>query len=117
MKREEFDEPQLIAALQQGQAFRQLVETFQKKVYNPALSVLHNAEDAEDLTQEVFMQVYESIGSFRSESRLSTWLYRVATTKALERLRYKKAKRRFGFLLNWRVWHPRRRYAAGATPA
>ncbi|HNC38715.1 MAG TPA: RNA polymerase sigma factor, partial [Chitinophagaceae bacterium] len=48
--------------------------------------------------QEVFIQAFRSIGSFKGESKLSTWLYRIATTRSLDLLRSKKSKKRFGFL-------------------
>lgn len=59
---------------------------------------MQSAEDAEDLAQEVFIQVHRSIDRFKGESKLSTWLYRIATTKALDFLRSRKTKKRFSFL-------------------
>ncbi len=94
------DEKQLIADLQNGSenAFRRLVELFQDKVYNTVLSIVQNAEEAEDVSQEVFIEVYESVRKFRGDSKLSTWIYRIATTKALEEYRKKRASKRFAFL-------------------
>ena len=88
-----------ILLLKQGDvsAFRDLVTEFEKKVYNTCLGLLQNTEDAEDLTQEVFVAVYESIHSFKGEAKLSTWIYRIAVTKSLEYLRMKKRKKRFAF--------------------
>ena len=80
------------------EAFKELVETWQDMVYNTALGILQNAEDAEDTAQEVFVQVYESIGSFKEESKLSTWLYRITVSKALDHIRKKKRKKRFAFI-------------------
>jgi RNA polymerase sigma-70 factor (ECF subfamily) len=57
-----------------------------------------NSDDADDLTQEVFIEVYHSIYKFREESKLSTWIYRIAVNKSLEYLRKMKRKTRFGFL-------------------
>jgi RNA polymerase sigma-70 factor (ECF subfamily) len=59
---------------------------------------LQNAEDAEDTAQDVFIQVYESIASFKEESKFSTWLYRITVSKALDHLRKKKRKKRFAFV-------------------
>jgi RNA polymerase sigma factor (sigma-70 family) len=59
---------------------------------------VQNPTDAEDLTQEVFIKVIDSISSFKEESKFSTWLYRIATTKALDLLRSRKRKKRFGFI-------------------
>lgn len=79
-------------------AFKTLVDTWQNMVYNIALSILQNTEDAEDVSQEVFIQVYESISSFKGESKLSTWLYRIAITKTTDHIRKKKRKKRFAFI-------------------
>lgn len=91
------DELQLIEEIKNGNetAFRQLVEQYQAMIYNTALGIVQQAEDAEDITQEVFIQVMNSIGSFKGESKLSTWIYRVSVTKSLEQLRRKKRKKRF----------------------
>ena len=90
----------LVEQLKRGEeaAFKTIVDTYQNMVYNTCLSIVKSEEDAEDLTQEVFVQVYQSIGSFKGESKLSTWLYRIATTKSLDHERKKKRKKRFGFV-------------------
>jgi len=90
----------LIEQLKQGDqtAFRQIVETWQDLVYNTAIGIVQNAEDAEDVAQEVFVQVYESIDGFKGESKLSTWLYRITLSKAMDHLRRKKRKKRFAFV-------------------
>lgn len=90
----------LIEQLKQGDgtAFKSIVDTYQNMVYNTCLSIVKNEEDAEDLAQEVFVQVYQSIKLFKGESKLSTWLYRIATTKSLDHERKKKRKKRFGFV-------------------
>ena len=79
-------------------AFQQLVEQHQYKVMNTCYGFVHNEEDAEDLAQEVFLEVYNSIGTFREESKLSTWIYRICVTKSLDFLRKQKRKKRVGFL-------------------
>ena len=62
----------LIEQLKQGDeaAFKTIVETWQDMVYNTALGIVQNAEDAEDISQEVFVQVYESIHTFKGELKL-----------------------------------------------
>lgn len=80
--------------------FKFLVEKYKDKVYNTVLSILQNAEDAEDIAQEVFIQVYTSINNFRGNSSLSTWIYRISITKSFEKIRFKKRKKRFAFLIN-----------------
>lgn len=79
-------------------AFRHLVETYQKQVYNTVLSLIQNNDEAEDIAQEVFMEVFRSIESFREDASLSTWIYRIATTKSLEVIRKKKTQKRFAFI-------------------
>ena len=76
-------------------SFRGLVETFKDNVYNTCFGFLRNAEDAQDVAQEVFIEVFESIGGFREDAKLSTWIYRIAVTKSLEYLRWKKRKKRW----------------------
>ena len=94
------NEQELIALLKERDesAFKQLVLTWQDMVYNTVLGIVQHEEDAEDVSQEVFVQVFQSIISFKSESKLSTWIYRIATTKALDHLRKKKRKKRFAFV-------------------
>jgi len=94
------DEQILIEKLKQGDeaAFRQVVETWQNMVYNTAIGILQNAEDAEDVAQEVFVQAFESIKTFKAESKFSTWLYRITISKSLDHLRRKKRKKRFAYV-------------------
>ena len=94
------NEWELIERLKQGDeaAFKQIVESSQGLVYNTALGIVQNPEDAEDVAQEVFVQMYESIKGFKGESRLSTWLYRITVSKAMDHLRKKKRKKRFAFV-------------------
>lgn len=89
-----------IENLKQGDeaAFKNMVDTCKDMVYNTAIGILQQAEDAEDVTQEVFMQAYESISSFKGDARLSTWLYRITITKSLDHLRKKSRKKRWGKL-------------------
>ena len=79
-------------------AFKTVVKTWQDMVFNTVLGIVQNPEDAEDVSQEVFVQVYESIVSFKGESKFSTWLYRIAITKAMDHIRKKKRKKRFAFI-------------------
>jgi RNA polymerase sigma-70 factor (ECF subfamily) len=76
-------------------AFRQLVEDQQNFVLNTCLRFVHVTEIAEDITQEVFIEVYKSINSFRGDSKLSTWIYRIAVTRSLDYLKMMKRKKRF----------------------
>jgi RNA polymerase sigma-70 factor (ECF subfamily) len=76
-------------------AFRSLVEEYQGRVFNACLNVLHDREDAEDVAQEVFIEVFNSLRTFRGDSKLSTWIYRIAVSKSLDLVRWKKRKKRF----------------------
>jgi RNA polymerase sigma factor (sigma-70 family) len=89
-------ELQLIQALQQGEeaAFKLLVANYQDRVYHTALGFLLSSEDAEDAAQEVFIRVFEKIASFKGESSLATWIYRVTVTQSLDMLRKKQRKKR-----------------------
>jgi RNA polymerase sigma-70 factor (ECF subfamily) len=79
-------------------AFKTIVETWKDMVFNTALGIVQSMEDAEDVAQEVFIQVYESIHSFKGEAKFSTWLYRITITKSMDHLRKKKRKKRFAFI-------------------
>jgi len=79
-------------------AFKELVEEHQLKVINTCFRFLNNKEDAEDIAQEVFLEVHRSIDKFRGEAKLSTWIYRIAVTKSLDFIRKKKRKKRMGHL-------------------
>lgn len=94
------DERILVEKLKQGDetAFKTIVETWQNMVYNTALGIVQNPEDAEDIAQETFVQVFHSIGTFKGESKFSTWLYRITVAKALDHERRKKRKKRFAFV-------------------
>jgi RNA polymerase sigma factor (sigma-70 family) len=94
------NELELIQQLRAGDelAFKALVANYQDMVYNTALGVVQNSEDAEDVTQEVFIQVYRSIDQFKGDARLSTWIYRITTTKALDHIRSRRRKKRFAFI-------------------
>jgi RNA polymerase sigma-70 factor, ECF subfamily len=88
-------EENLIRGLQAGEedAFRLLTDTWQKQVFNTCYSIVHNREDADDLTQDVFIEVFRSAGKFRGDARLSTWLYRMAVNKSLNLIRSRKNRR------------------------
>ena len=89
----------LLAQLQGGSeaAFRELVERYQTRIYRTVFALLRSPEEAEDVAQEVFVEVYQTIGRFRGEAALSTWLYRLATSRALKNRRRARAKKRFAF--------------------
>lgn len=100
MKTEITVESELIEKLIQGdeKAFKSFFDHYKQKVYNTAAGFLTNSEEAEDITQEVFIQVFRSIKHFKKNSQLSTWIYRITVTKCLDQLRKKKTKKRFAFI-------------------
>ena len=73
-------------------AFEELISKYEKTAYNIALKMLKNPDDALDISQEAFIKVYKSIGSFNFESSFSTWLYRIVTNSCLDFLRKNKTK-------------------------
>lgn len=81
---------------QQEQQFRKIVETHQDRVLNTCYRFLKSREDAQDVAQEVFIQVYKSLDEFRGDAQLSTWIYRIAVTKSLDFIRRQNRQRRMG---------------------
>ena len=71
-------------------AIRQLVDQYQRKVIKVAYYFLGNMEDAEDLSQDIFLEIMESIKKFRNEASFSTWVYRITVNKSLNRIRKNK---------------------------
>jgi RNA polymerase sigma-70 factor (ECF subfamily) len=86
-------ERSLVQRAQRGDeaAFATLFQLHKKRVYSVCLQMTKDVADAEDLTQEAFMQVFRSINSFRGDSAFSTWLYRVAVNTVLMKLRRRKS--------------------------
>lgn len=80
----------LISRLQQRdeKAFVECVQEYQDKVYNLLYRMLGSREEAEDVAQEVFVTVFKSIDSFRGDSKLSTWMYRIAANQCKNRIKY-----------------------------
>jgi RNA polymerase sigma-70 factor (ECF subfamily) len=74
------------------EAFRLLMERYQQQVFRVAIGFVHSRQDAEDITQEVFIRVYRSLSSFKEKSLFSTWLYRITLNTSINYLN--KNKRR-----------------------
>jgi RNA polymerase sigma-70 factor (ECF subfamily) len=72
------------------QAFSTIVSHYQKMIFTIVLKIVENREDAEDITQEIFIKVFKSLDQFKEESGFSTWLYRIAYNTTLSELRKKK---------------------------
>lgn len=88
---------EIINQLKQGNeaAFRKLVDSYQKLVVNTCYGMLHNREDAEDIAQDVFIEVYRNVDRFRADAKLSTWLYRIAVNRSLNHIRDNKKHKWF----------------------
>ena len=86
----EFDEKELIAKLKSGsgkeQAFQILVKTYQQRLYWHIRKIVMNHDDTDDILQNVFIKVWKNIDSFREDSSLFTWLFRIATNESLSHL-------------------------------
>ena len=93
------EENTLIKALKSGseEAFKRLVDQYQTKVLNICLGYFPIRQDAEDLTQEVFVELFRSLNKFRGDAKLGTWVYRIAVNKCLEMVRYRKRGKRMAF--------------------
>src|SRR5256885_14911202 len=79
----------LIQRAQAGdrEAVSALVQSQQTYVYSIAMSIMRNPADAADMTQEAFVRLLRSLGTYRGETRFTTWLYRLVTKNCLDRLR------------------------------
>ncbi len=76
-------------------AFNELTQRYKRKIYLTAYRILGNHEDADDITQEVIIKMYNSLSSFRKESSIFTWLYKITTNLSLNELKRKKIKNFF----------------------
>jgi RNA polymerase sigma-70 factor, ECF subfamily len=92
----ETDDRQLIAELRQENtrdlAFHRLVKTYQERLYWHIRKIVLSHDDTDDVLQNTFLKVWKSIDSFREESKLYTWLYRIATNEAITFLNSKKRR-------------------------
>ena len=86
---------QLIREITAGNdaAFKKLMERYQQQLFRTVMGFVHTKEDAEDVTQEVFISVYRSLHTFQGESEFSTWLYRITVNMSLNFLRSNRKKR------------------------
>ncbi|HBF18523.1 MAG: RNA polymerase subunit sigma-70 [Owenweeksia sp.] len=96
-------EYELISLLQQKdeKAFAELFRQYSGLVYNTALGLVQNQQEAEDLVQEVFVSVLQYVSDFRGDSSLKTWIYRLTISSSLDYLRAQKRQKRgsmFSFL-------------------
>ena len=90
-----FDESALVARARTGdvQAFTELVNHYERKIYRLAKHITQNDEDAEDVLQETFLKAYEHLDSFQGNSKFYTWIVRIGVNEALMKLRKRKGDR------------------------
>ena len=81
-------------------AFEELVLKYEKTVYNLALRMVGDRDDAFDMTQEAFIKAYGSLSSFRGDSKFSVWIYRITTNVCLDFLRSKSRKQQVSLSLS-----------------
>jgi RNA polymerase sigma-70 factor, ECF subfamily len=89
------DESDLVSRAQKGEdeAFSELVNRYQNKIYRLAKNITQNNEDAEDVLQETFLKAYSHLASFQRNSRFYTWIVRIAVNEALMKLRKRRSDR------------------------
>jgi len=88
-------EKELISEIHAGntRAFSNLVDGYKDLVYTLAIRMLGNREEAEEVSQDVFIKVYKSLPNFKGDSKISTWIYRIAYNSCLDRIKKIKKKR------------------------
>ncbi|MBS1622572.1 MAG: RNA polymerase sigma factor [Bacteroidetes bacterium] len=85
---------------QNTMVLREFVAQYQQRVYNTAISFVKDSSDAEELAQDVFLTVWNSIDTFRGDAALATWVYRITVTKSLDLIKSRSRKKRFGFIFS-----------------
>jgi RNA polymerase sigma-70 factor (ECF subfamily) len=93
-------ENQLLAGWRAGdrEAYRTLVDRYHQKIIRTCKGFVHSDADAEDIAQDVFVEVFRSVGQFRGDSEISTWIYRIAVNRSINFLRSKSRMRVLSFL-------------------
>jgi RNA polymerase sigma-70 factor (ECF subfamily) len=91
-----FDEKEFIKIMNQPalrrQAFSSLVEAYQERVYWKVRKIVIDHEDANDVTQDVFIKIWQNLDKFRADSKLYTWIYRIAVNESLTFIQKKRKK-------------------------
>lgn len=77
--------------------FKELFDNYKSLVYNVALQYVQNKEDAEEITQDVFVKIHEKLIFFQNQSALKTWIYRIAVNQSLDFLKAQKSLKRWSF--------------------
>ena len=94
---------ELLAHMARGSeaALAELYAEFKNRVYNTAISFLQDTVEAEEVTQDVFVKIYQSAARFEGKSSVSTWIYRITVNQSLSRLSYRKRQKRFGWIVRF----------------
>src|SRR3712207_4539174 len=89
MRAPDLDERELLRQLRTGSraAFERLLDRYERRIYNLALRMLGDPTEAEDAAQDIFVEVHRSLPKFRGDSRLDTWMHRIAVNVCLQRRR------------------------------
>ena len=95
MEPEDKEEARFVARLaaRDERAFNELVVLYQERVFRILLRMLGRRDEAEDMAQEVFVQVFKAVSTFRGDSKLSTWIYRIAVNLCKNRVKYLKRRK------------------------
>lgn len=80
------------------EAFEHIYQEYKQLVYNLALKYVQNQEDAEEITQDVFVKIFQSISSYRNDASMTTWIYRITINQSLDFIKSKNAQKRSIFL-------------------
>lgn len=83
---------------------KDIYECHKKMVFNLALNYVQNVEDAEEITQDVFLKIYRNLTSFKQKAEVKTWIYRITINTSLDFLKAQKTKKRFAFFTS--LFHP-----------
>ncbi len=75
--------------------FEQLYVTYKNLVFNLSLQYVQNKQDAEEITQDVFVKIHQTLHTFKHEAKIQTWIYRITVNKCLDFLKAKQSKKRF----------------------
>lgn len=91
------EEQKLIQQIAKGnqQAFQKIYILYKNKVYNTALGYLQNTEDAEEVTQDVFVTIFNKAGTFKGKSKVNTWIYRITVNKSLNHIEKQNRRPKF----------------------
>jgi RNA polymerase sigma factor (sigma-70 family) len=77
--------------------FRELFEKYNKLVYNLAMQYVQNKENAEEITQDVFVKIHEKLNTFQQQADIKTWIYRITINQSLDFIKAQKSQKRWSF--------------------